>query len=124
LRKIDRRSIVVLSIGIIIVLTILIGTLDLFFGNGILGLLLYGIVLVSIIGGYSHGSNIWTGLGLVRRQKNLPRSRGKPPPFTFTINSDQKGIMHGMRTANELTGHWTDVELVEMERFHQKSSER
>lgn len=91
-----------LFIGILIVATLIIGTLEIHFGNGGLGLLLYGIVLVSIIGGYSYGSNICTGLGLVSRNKrdNLPPSRGKPP-LAFTINRDPKGIIHGMETGNE-----------------------
>ncbi|MHA2247521.1 MAG: hypothetical protein ACXADY_21410 [Candidatus Hodarchaeales archaeon] len=98
MRKIDRKTIVVLSIGIIMVVIILIGTLDILFGNGVLGLLLYGIVLASIYGGIIHGSNIDTGLGLVSRHKrhNLPQSRGKPP-LAFTINKDPKEIRHGNR---------------------------
>lgn len=98
MRKTDRRTIVVLSIGIIMVVIILIGTLDILYGNGVLGLLLFGIALASIYGGIIHGSNIDTGLGLVRRHKrqNLPQSRGKPP-LTFTIDKDPKGIRHGNR---------------------------
>jgi len=92
----------ILSIGIIIVVAIFIGTLDIFFGNGILGLLLYGIVLAIITRGFSSELNIFTGSGLVRRRKrdNLPRSKGKPP-LSFTFNGDLKGIMHGMETGNE-----------------------
>ena len=86
---------IVIPFSILILILIIIGTLDLIYGNGLLGLLMYGVVLVAL-SGFSYGLNIFTGLGLVSRHKreNLPRSKGKPP-FTFTINGDTKRAMHG-----------------------------
>ena len=89
------RARIVIPFSILIVFLIIIGTLDLIYGNGILGLFLYGVTLVAL-SGFSYGLNIFKGLGLVSRHKreNLPRSKGKPP-FTFTINSDTEGAMYG-----------------------------
>ena len=95
------RTKIVIPFSILIVVLIVIGTFDLIYGNGVLGLLLYGTALVAL-SGFSYGLNIFTGLGLVSRHKreNLPKSKGKPP-FTFTINGDTTGAMHGKEKKNK-----------------------
>ncbi len=95
----EKRKIANVTIRVIIAGIILIGTLDLIYGNGLLGLILYGVVIMSIIGGFTYGLNISTGLGIVSRHKrdNFPQSRGKPS-FTFTIDKNPKEIRDGMET--------------------------
>lgn len=92
--KNQRKTKTVITFGLLITISIIIGTFDLIYGNGILGLLLYGVALVSL-SGFSYGLNIFTGLGLVSRHKreSFSQSKGKPP-FTLTINGDTKKTMH------------------------------
>jgi hypothetical protein len=79
----------------IIVFLIILGTLDFFYGTGLFGIIIYGILLI-YLSGFTSGLNIFTGLGLVSRHKrdNLPQSKGKPP-FAFTIDGNGKGAMDG-----------------------------
>ncbi|MFW9853792.1 MAG: hypothetical protein ACFFFG_01935 [Candidatus Thorarchaeota archaeon] len=104
-RRLAKRM-VIISSGIIFLALILVGTLDIFFGSGVLGLLLYGFALAGSIGGYSYRSIIFTGSGIASGHKieNIPENRGKLP-LTLTLNVDTKKIMYGYETDNTKSGY-------------------
>jgi hypothetical protein len=98
--KNKKQTRIIIPFGLLIVTLIIAGTFDLFYGNGVLGLLLYGVALVAL-SGFSYGLNIFTGLGLVSRHKRDKYLRtGNKPRFTFTIDSETTSVTRSNEIRN------------------------